>query len=88
MYILYSVEKDLYYVGSTCDTLSERIRKHNSNHKGFTGRANDWQLKYAESYPDKSAAYRRELEVKGWNVIGNYNYRVFGNQEYIEIGNK
>ena len=66
MYILYSEEKDLYYVGSTCDDMLERLRKHNSNHKGFTGSANDWVLKYSEPYPDKRTAYRRELEVKSW----------------------
>jgi len=30
-----------YYVGYTCDDLKERLRKHNTNHKGYTGRAND-----------------------------------------------
>jgi putative endonuclease len=28
------------------DDLEERIRKHNSNHKGFTGIVNDWGLTY------------------------------------------
>ncbi|MDP1799991.1 MAG: GIY-YIG nuclease family protein [Bacteroidota bacterium] len=36
LYILFSPTKDKYYVGHTGDDLVERIRKHNSNHKGFT----------------------------------------------------
>ncbi|WP_333908728.1 GIY-YIG nuclease family protein [Marinigracilibium pacificum] len=36
-YILYSRILDKYYVGHTGDLLTERLRKHNSNHKGFTG---------------------------------------------------
>ncbi|MBL7910664.1 MAG: GIY-YIG nuclease family protein [Bacteroidia bacterium] len=37
LYILFSPSKNKYYVGHTGDDLVERIRKHNSNHKGFTG---------------------------------------------------
>lgn len=65
-YILYSNLLDKFYVGHTCESLSERIRKHNSNHKGFTGRSQDWQLKYSEPFSDKILAYNRELEVKKW----------------------
>lgn len=63
-YILYSVTIDKYYIGHTGDTLDERIRKHNTNHKGFTGRANDWALVYCEGYSSKSEAYKRELLIK------------------------
>jgi predicted GIY-YIG superfamily endonuclease len=41
-YILRSETLQKYYLGHTGDTLEERLRKHNSNHKGFTGRADDW----------------------------------------------
>ncbi|MEO5909802.1 MAG: GIY-YIG nuclease family protein [Pelobium sp.] len=43
VYILYSSILNKYYVGSTSN-LPERIRKHNSNHKGFTGISADWTL--------------------------------------------
>jgi putative endonuclease len=66
MYILYSPSKDKYYVGATCDDLTERVRKHNTNHKGFTGGTGDWELKYKEPYPNKQQAYKRENEIKGW----------------------
>ena len=66
VYILYSVAANKYYVGFTGDELQERIRKHNSNHKGFTGGKGDWELKYFESYLTKAEAMEREKQIKGW----------------------
>ena len=65
-YILYSVARDQYYIGHTGDVLEERLRKHNSGHKGFTGKTYDWEIVLKENYPTKGEAYRRELEVKAW----------------------
>jgi putative endonuclease len=64
-YIIYSQQLDKYYIGHTSD-IEERLRKHNSNHKGFTGKANDWAVVYTEIYPTKELAYAREREVKKW----------------------
>ncbi len=64
-YILYSISFDKFYIGYTAD-INERLRKHNSNHKGFTGVANDWKVVYSEQYSTKSEAFAREREVKGW----------------------
>ncbi|HOZ51408.1 MAG TPA: GIY-YIG nuclease family protein [Chitinophagaceae bacterium] len=36
-YILYSASLNKYYIGFTADEINERLQKHNSNHKGFTG---------------------------------------------------
>ncbi|WP_207422150.1 GIY-YIG nuclease family protein [Desertivirga brevis] len=36
VYILYSSSLNKYYIGSTSN-LPERLRKHNTKHKGFTG---------------------------------------------------
>ncbi|MBO3097938.1 GIY-YIG nuclease family protein [Gelidibacter pelagius] len=66
VYILFSSELNRYYIGHTCDQIAERMRKHLTAHKGFTAKAKDWKIVYTESYPDKSSAYRRELEIKGW----------------------
>ncbi|WP_115123723.1 GIY-YIG nuclease family protein [Marinirhabdus gelatinilytica] len=63
-YILFSKTLDRYYVGHTGDVLDERIRKHNSNHKGYTGRASDWKLQYFEVYSTKEEAYARERYIK------------------------
>ncbi len=66
LYILYSSLADKYYVGHTGDELDERLRKHNSNHKGFTGLVSDWQIVYTEVFSTKELAYKREREVKSW----------------------
>lgn len=65
-YILYSPLADSYYVGHTADDLNSRLRKHNSHHKGFTGKVSDWHLVYYEKFTTKSQAYAREREVKAW----------------------
>ncbi len=66
VYILYSTLKDTYYIGFTGDEIQQRLRKHNSNHKGFTGRTNDWKIVYVESFINKSDAMKREVEIKLW----------------------
>ena len=66
VYILYSALRDKYYIGFTSDTLKERLRRHNSNHKGFTGSNSDWIIVYFEEYSDKKAAMKREAEIKSW----------------------
>ena len=66
VYILYSEIADKYYVGSTGDEIENRIRKHNSDHKGFTGGKGDWILKHIEYYEDKTEALKREKEIKKW----------------------
>ncbi len=65
LYILYSQSLDKYYIGSTSD-LNGRIRRHLSNHKGFTGNAKDWTLVYSERYSSHNEAIRREKEIKHW----------------------
>jgi putative endonuclease len=65
-YILFSSLRNQYYVGHTCDCIEERLRRHNSNHRGFTGGIGDWIVVYQEIYNDKALAYKREREVKGW----------------------
>ncbi len=64
-YILYSNTRDKHYLGHTSE-LSERLKKHNTNHKGFTGGISDWKLVYSEPYGSKLEAYARERQVKKW----------------------
>ena len=66
VYILYSQIKNRFYVGFTSDGLSERLRRHNSNHAGFTGKTGDWKLTYSETHDTKEAAMKREKEIKMW----------------------
>ena len=65
-YILFSASADKYYIGHTTEPIEERLRKHNSNHAGFTGKFSDWNIAYTENHLTKRDAYRRELEVKSW----------------------
>jgi putative endonuclease len=64
-YVLYSLSSDKYYIGHTGD-MEERLRKHNTGHKGYTGRFNDWEVVYSEVFESKELAYKRERQVKGW----------------------
>ena len=65
-YILFSQSLNKYYVGSSSDELKERLRRHNTNHKGFTGGIGDWTIVYQEGFESKSQAYAREREIKAW----------------------
>ena len=66
VYILFSLLKNAYYVGFSGDDLQERVRKHNSNHKGFTGGSGDWKLMYYEAFDIKTDAIKREKQIKKW----------------------
>jgi putative endonuclease len=65
-YILFSSAANKFYVGHTTEPIEERLRKHNSNHDGFTGKFKDWGVVYSETFPSKQLAYTREREVKKW----------------------
>ena len=66
VYILFSVSKNSHYVGYTGDDLQERLCKHNTNHKGFTGHTGDWKLMYHETFETKEDAMKREKQIKKW----------------------
>ncbi|MEO5585817.1 MAG: hypothetical protein ABIQ75_10200 [Flavobacteriales bacterium] len=40
------------------------MRKHLTAHRGWTSRAKVWRIAFCEEHPDRSSAYRRELQVK------------------------
>jgi putative endonuclease len=65
-YILFSPSANKYYVGHTTEPIEERLRKHNANHEGFTGKFQDCRAVYTENYHLKELAYKREREVKKW----------------------
>ncbi|CAN5713490.1 hypothetical protein BH11BAC3_BH11BAC3_45850 [soil metagenome] len=66
VYILFSSTLNKYYVGFTGDELNERIRKHNTNHNGFTGGCRDWILMHIETFTLKQDAMKREKQIKNW----------------------
>ena len=63
VYILYSKKLDRYYVGYTAD-LEKRLLEHNTGISTYTSKANDWILKYQESFPTRADAHRQELAIK------------------------
>ena len=65
VYILYSLSRDKYYVGS-CEDVNKRLVKHNTNHSGFTGKTGDWIIKWTEEHADKTGALKREKQIKAW----------------------
>ena len=65
VYILYSEVRSKYYVGYTSN-LEERLKKHNTNHSGFTGHTGDWQVVWTENFETKFEALKREKQIKSW----------------------
>jgi len=63
-YILYSSALDRYYVGSTSMELEQRIKRHNTNHKGFTGRSNDWVIIFEQAFATVQKARKFEKKIK------------------------
>ncbi|NML59237.1 GIY-YIG nuclease family protein [Chryseobacterium cheonjiense] len=63
--LLYPFSQSLnkYYIGHSCENLQERVRKHLSDHRGFTSNAKDWIVVYSEKYDSKMQAYQREREI-------------------------
>ena len=66
LYILHSLSLDKFYVGSTSMSIEERLKKHLTNHDGFTSKAKDWVIVYYESYNTIQLAYVIELQIKRW----------------------
>ncbi|MBD8487956.1 GIY-YIG nuclease family protein [Echinicola sp. CAU 1574] len=64
VYILYSPKTKKYYTGSTQD-LEGRLYHHN---QGLTlstkSGAPHWEIRYFEEYEDRTAALKREYEIK------------------------
>lgn len=63
VYILYSIQLDQFYVGSSCN-LEDRLYRHKNHGSKSTKKATDWEMVYLEKFSDRSLAVRRELEIK------------------------
>jgi putative endonuclease len=64
VYILFSSKTGKYYIGST-DNLEGRLKHHNAGSTSSTkSGAPNWEIKYIENLPDRTAALKRELEIK------------------------
>ena len=65
-YILYSIQLDKYYIGHTESTPEDRLKKHLSDHDGYTGQVKDWRIVWRKYYETKSEAYAMERKIKSW----------------------
>ncbi len=66
VYILFSETTAKFYIGFTSKPVEERLRKHLSNHSGFTAKTKDWKIVHTEQFENKSEALQREKEIKNW----------------------
>ena len=64
-YILYSKLRNKYYVGAT-GNLDARLKKHNTNHPGFTGHTGDWKVVWTQIFLEKKDAANKESQIKSW----------------------
>ena len=65
VYILQSLKDFRYYIGETTD-VEARLRFHNAGLQRSTKSRIPFKIIYTENYPDKSAALKREKEIKNW----------------------
>ncbi|WP_462318584.1 GIY-YIG nuclease family protein [Marinilabilia sp.] len=63
VYILYSENKDRYYVGSSSD-VETRLQRHNAGATPSTKSGRPWKAVYEEEYPSKQDALKRENHIK------------------------
>ena len=63
IYILQSSISGRYYIGHT-DEMSRRLTEHNLGMAKYTRREKPWKLMYVENYATRSAAMKREMEIK------------------------
>lgn len=65
VYILLCDQK-MFYVGITNDIIN-RFTDHINNRSFFTKKFSDLKFVYAENYPNKYKAAKREKQLKGWS---------------------
>ncbi len=65
-YIIFSEKLDKYYIGSTHNSIKERLEKHLTNHDGFTAKAKDWKVVFLEIFDSYEEAALKEKTIKGW----------------------
>lgn len=62
-YIIFSRKINKYYTGYT-ENLQQLINRHNSSWGKYTSKGIPWEIFYFEEYQNKSAAIKREKEIK------------------------
>ena len=62
-YIIYSKAINKYYIGS-CQDIQQRLQDHLNSRSKYTKVAKDWEIKYFETFPTRTEACQRELQIK------------------------
>ncbi|MBN1823844.1 MAG: GIY-YIG nuclease family protein [Endomicrobiales bacterium] len=68
MYYVYILKNKItkkYYTGYTSD-IAKRLKEHNSGKTKSLRNRGKYELVYKEEYETRSAAYRREREIKSY----------------------
>jgi len=63
VYILYSQSSDRYYIGSSAN-VEQRLIRHNAGATLSTKSGRPWKVVYTETYPTKTEALKREINLK------------------------
>ena len=66
VYIIYSVNKDIFYKGMTSD-LTKRIDDHNRNLSNYTKNKGPWSLVFYRTFLSKAEALKYERMIKRQN---------------------
>jgi putative endonuclease len=64
-YILYSKTADKFYIGMS-ESPEERLKKHQTKHKGFTNISSDWKIVFTREFTTKTEALSFEKKIKSW----------------------
>jgi len=63
VYILQSMKDFSFYIGQ-CDDLDHRMSKHSEGMSKYTASKRPWRLVYFEMYESRTAALKREKQIK------------------------
>ncbi|MCE1200464.1 MAG: GIY-YIG nuclease family protein [Marinilabiliales bacterium] len=65
-YILFSEKLNKFYIGATHAEPAERLKKHLTDHDGFTAKAKDWRIVFSHEFSNYSDALALEKKIKSW----------------------
>ncbi|WP_428235106.1 GIY-YIG nuclease family protein [Gracilimonas sp.] len=63
-YIIYSENRDRYYIGSTSVGVAKRVERHNAGWSRSTKSGIPWVIKYVETFATKLEALAKERHIK------------------------
>ncbi|HOM63394.1 MAG TPA: GIY-YIG nuclease family protein, partial [Dysgonamonadaceae bacterium] len=64
VYVLKSIHFDKIYIGFTSDLNARLIAHNHPANKGWTHKFQPWEIKYTETFANKSEAMKREKQLK------------------------